>query len=186
MCWVLQTWQKYPVQLAGSRCLGSCFPERAGQDAPHCSLFPVLLKYPCQRLHGCLSRTRCYLHLNRKFEQQLQHSGLKTQHVFHLNRGRNYMLLLGNRENSNRLIANKNAVLEVKSWSLKQLLIMLNPCRTKKGIFSLKCLSLYIFFNLYPSSKAYRVFPIIFRSRDTSDSDPEATSSSEVCSLCHL
>lgn len=50
------------------------------------------------------------------------------------------MLLLGNRENSNRLIANKNAVLEVKSWSLKQLLIMLNPCRMKKGIFSLKCL----------------------------------------------
>lgn len=95
------------------------------------------------------------------------------------------MLLLGNRENSNRLIANKNAVLEVKSWSLKQLLIMLNPCRMKKGIFSLKCLY-NLKKNLYPSSKAYRVFPIISRSRDISDSDPEATSSSEVCSLHHL
>lgn len=72
------------------------------------------------------------------------------------------MLLLGNRENSNRLIANKNAVLEVKSWSLKQLLIMLNPCRMKKGIFSSKCLYNFfkkIFILLQRLTEFFQLFP---------------------------
>lgn len=48
------------------------------------------------------------------------------------------MLLLGNRVLIG-LWQTKNAALEVKSLRPKQILIMLNPCRPKKGIFSSKC-----------------------------------------------
>lgn len=48
------------------------------------------------------------------------------------------MLLLGNWENPNRLMANKNAALEVKSLRPKQLLTTLNPCGMKEGIFHSK------------------------------------------------
>lgn len=44
--------------------------------------FPVSLEYLHQRLHGYLNITRFYLHLNKKLEQQLQCSGLKTNIAF--------------------------------------------------------------------------------------------------------